>query len=283
MDYVLIALLLLLVDWIVLRSLLILWLRLIKKWRQKRMSENIQYRHWGWDTLKISWKKRHLHHFCKAFAENMACFKDMKIFRLLESILTVKVAQRQCLQNSKGKKYFPQILLLTHHTNLLISVSESLFKNRFFVCLDFIKWKIREHFFQSSSMCCLSTKWKINSKIFIALVGPCDSEGKGDISPWLGGKGVYIQTASMTNISCSREHSLFRSHTRRQVLSEDHLTTMTCVRLKPAQRMPTEGFIFGFCVLSLHKNNCILLLCECFDICTWHRAWAVINLSVVIT
>lgn len=143
--------------------------------------------------------------------------------------------------------------------------------------------KKENSFFQSSSMYCLSTKWKTNSEIFCVLVGPCDSEGKGDISLWLGGKGVYIQTASMTNISCSCEHSLFRSHTRRQVLSEDHLTTMTCVRLKPAQRMPTESFIFGFCVLSLHKNDGILFLCEYFDICTWHRAWAVINLTVVIT
>lgn len=79
-----------------------------------------------------------------------------------------------------------------------------------------------------------------------ARVGPCGSEGKGDISLWLGGKGVYIHTASMTHISCLPEHSLFRSHTRRKPLIETNPTTMTCVMLEPTQITATEGFFFSF-------------------------------------
>lgn len=72
--------------------------------------------------------------------------------------------------------------------------------------------------------------------------GPCGYEDKGDISLWLGGKGVYIHTASMTHISCLSEHSLFRSQTRRKPLTEANLTTMTCLMLKATQITATEGF-----------------------------------------
>lgn len=98
----------------------------------------------------------------------------------------------------------------------------------------------------------LSSKWRINSMLHCGRVGPCGSGGKGDISLWLGGKGVYIHTASMTHISCLPEHSLLRSHTRRKPLIEANPTTMTCVMLKPTQITATECFSSVLCSVILH-------------------------------
>lgn len=100
-----------------------------------------------------------------------------------------------------------------------------------------------------------------------ARVGPCGSEDKGDISLWLGGKGFYIQTASMTHISCLPEHSLFRSHTRRTLLQpptvEANLTTMTSVMLKTLQIIATEGFS---CAHMPHQTDLYLVVWLCSDL-----------------
>lgn len=89
------------------------------------------------------------------------------------------------------------------------------------------------------------SKWRINT--LPSHAGPCGSEGKGDFLLWPGeGCRGYIQIASMTNISCIPEHSLFRSHTQRQSLTEANLKTMTCVILKPTQITATEGGRKGY-------------------------------------
>lgn len=76
------------------------------------------------------------------------------------------------------------------------------------------------------------------------VVGPCGYEDKGGISLQVGGKGVYIHTASMTHISCLSEHSLFKSLTWREHLTDTNLTTMTCLMLKPM--IPeTEEFLLN--------------------------------------
>ncbi len=138
--------------------------------------------------------------------------------------------------------------------------------NKFNVAQEYVKCYANK--IQSS----LSSTWRIISMLHRGRVCPCGCEGKGDISLWLGGKGVYIHTASMTHISCLSEHSLLRSHTRRKPLIEANPTTMTYVMLKAIQLTEAQCFssVFLLCDSTSYfptKQTFILFVWGCSDLC----------------